>query len=241
MGSLVGAKKNAAAQRGMSVEEYEAKLAGGEKWCSFGKHWVPRKGFHRDASRGDGLTTVCAGCCRTRANGRAGRRRSDDPLGFREKGRTAVKAWRDANPEKQAAITERHRKKYPEKNAAYLRARYAANPALFKEAASRHRELHPEKHIWWRARRRAVARGLPFDLEIEDIRIPVTCPVLGIRLNTTIGSGQSDNSPSIDRLDSSKGYVRGNVYIISMKANRIKNDATVEDLEKVLDYMRRTP
>lgn len=79
-------------------------------------------------------------------------------------------------------------------------------------------------------------RELPFNLEESDIVIPDVCPVLGIPIYFGSGNGPKHNSPSLDRLVPSKGYVKGNVNIISQKANRIKNDATLDELRKVYEW-----
>lgn len=89
-----------------------------------------------------------------------------------------------------------------------------------------------EYSMWARAKRRAQQENLPFDLEPGDINIPETCPVFGWKLE--IGEGESqDASPSLDRLIPDKGYVRDNVWVISHLANRIKNNATLEQLSAV--------
>ena len=88
------------------------------------------------------------------------------------------------------------------------------------------------------AKARANRDGLPFDLTREDIVVPDVCPVLGIPLY--VGDrNQHDNAPSLDRKDSTQGYVKSNVVVISYRANRIKNDATIEELEKVLAYSKQ--
>ena len=70
----------------------------------------------------------------------------------------------------------------------------------------------------------------------EDIpEIPKYCPVLGIEIKSNTTNAPLDSSPSLDRIDSSKGYIKGNVRIISNRANRIKSDATIEELRKVLE------
>ncbi len=89
---------------------------------------------------------------------------------------------------------------------------------------------------------RAKSRGVEWDLDFDDIHWPEFCPVLGIELD--YGASWQDKSarecaPSFDRLDAAKGYVKGNVAIISMRANRIKNDATAEELVKVADWTTR--
>jgi hypothetical protein len=61
--------------------------------------------------------------------------------------------------------------------------------------------------------------------------------VLGIPLQ--IGTGdKTDNSPSLDRIVPSKGYVIGNIEVMSDKANRIKTNASLEEIEKVVIYLR---
>lgn len=67
------------------------------------------------------------------------------------------------------------------------------------------------------------------------------CPVLGIPLidgSKLIGCSRPDNLAELDRLIPDKGYVKGNVHWISRRANRIKSDATVEELEKIISYMK---
>ena len=85
------------------------------------------------------------------------------------------------------------------------------------------------------ARRTAKKIGVPFDITIDDIFIPEFCPVLGIKLIRT-RMCRNDATPSIDRIIPKKGYVRENIMVISMRANRIKTDATFEELIKVADF-----
>lgn len=92
------------------------------------------------------------------------------------------------------------------------------------------------------AKYRAKRRGIEFTITPADIEMPAKCPVLGI----DIEHGNSDQSltardcaPSLDRRDNQKGYLPGNVRVISWRANRLKNDATVEELEAVLRYMKK--
>lgn len=84
--------------------------------------------------------------------------------------------------------------------------------------------------IYW-ARKRAKKQDIECTITVGDF-IPIThCPLLGIKLNfSATGRGFHDDSPSIDRIDPSKGYVPGNVWIISSRANRIKSNATLDEL-----------
>lgn len=79
---------------------------------------------------------------------------------------------------------------------------------------------------------------LPCDIEVDDLApFPLKCPVLGIDIDYfKKGKGGSNNSPSIDRMDPSLGYVKGNVRIISQKANRLKQDASVKEQMQLLCY-----
>lgn len=87
------------------------------------------------------------------------------------------------------------------------------------------------------ARTRAKRGGLAFALTKEDILIPAVCPIFGIQLE--IGSRQRhDNSPSLDQLVPGLGYTPENIRVISWRANRIKCDGTLEELEKIVTYMR---
>ena len=114
------------------------------------------------------------------------------------------------------------------------RAAYNEQMAAYMREARRAR---PEVHMLARVRARAKAKGLAFNLTAEDITIPKRCPILGIPL--VVGDGTAnDNSPELDRINNRKGYVRGNVHVISRRANRIKNDATLAELEKIASYLR---
>lgn len=81
-------------------------------------------------------------------------------------------------------------------------------------------------------------------LLLANTDIPDTCPILGIKLNYD-GTGiegnwsRNDNSPSLDKIIPSLGYTKGNIQIISWRANRIKNDSTPEELMRIALYMQK--
>lgn len=86
-----------------------------------------------------------------------------------------------------------------------------------------------------RAKSRAKKLGIPFNLEPNEVIIPEVCPVLGIPLVTYQGKrGYHPNSASLDRIDPNGGYCRGNVRVISARANLLKNNATLAELRAVL-------
>jgi len=88
------------------------------------------------------------------------------------------------------------------------------------------------------ARRRALKKGIPFNLKKNDLEIPEKCPILEIDL--FFGDKKpSNNSPSLDRIVPEKGYVKGNVKIISNKANTIKSFGTAEEHRKIAEYIEK--
>lgn len=112
----------------------------------------------------------------------------------------------------------------------------AKDPDYWNRRNRQSRDRYPERHMVHRARRRAKQRGLDFDLEVSDIIIPTHCPVLGIPLVPTSHGRNQDDTPTLDRIIGARGYVKGNVEVISWKANRLKGDATPEELRRLADY-----
>ena len=102
-----------------------------------------------------------------------------------------------------------------------------------REYLWRRRQSMPDREVWSRAKKRASARGVAFDLPVEAVIIPPNCPVLGIPL---CSDGQrSSGSPSLDRIDPALGYVPGNVRVISDKANRLKGARDIAQLQACAD------
>ena len=102
-----------------------------------------------------------------------------------------------------------------------------------------HKRRHPERYLLANAKRRAQAKGVPFSLEEKDIVIPENCPVLGFRLTVCATMAQRPDSASIDEIIPGLGYVPGNVAVISFRANSLKRDGTHEELELLVDWLRR--
>lgn len=78
----------------------------------------------------------------------------------------------------------------------------------------------------------AKMKNLEHSITKNDITVPTHCPLLGIELfyGHSYGAGHNQNAPSLDRIDSTKGYIPGNVWVISRKANTMKSNATKEEL-----------
>lgn len=94
------------------------------------------------------------------------------------------------------------------------------NPEKYKKERRKYVKNYPIKSLLRNAKTRAKKKNLLFMLEKEDIIIPKFCPVLGI----------------LDRIDAKLEYVKGNVKVISWRANNLKRDATLEELKKIVNY-----
>lgn len=95
----------------------------------------------------------------------------------------------------------------------YYARRKAENPQLFMWKQAKHRAKYDYKNM-------------DFTIEVEDIVLPEVCPYLGVGFIPL----DKDYGYSLDRIDSSKGYVKENIRVISYKANRMKSDATEQEL-----------
>jgi len=91
-----------------------------------------------------------------------------------------------------------------------------------------------EKRIFNRAKARAKRNDIGFTITLEDIILPDVCPVF----KEPFIYGDVNWTYSIDRTDNENGYHPGNVVIMSNLANRLKNSASADDLQKVVDYLR---
>lgn len=94
---------------------------------------------------------------------------------------------------------------------------------------------NPERMLWQAARDRARRDGYEHTITIEDINIPEFCPLLGIRLERGEGiGGVQGSSPTLDKITPKLGYIKGNVWVISARANTLKNDATLQELQMLV-------
>ena len=112
---------------------------------------------------------------------------------------------------------------------------YENNREEQKRKARQRRQDEPVKHLLIAIKSRSRVAGVPFEIDESHLPLPTHCPILGIPL--VVGGKLRDDSPSVDKIIPSLGYVPGNVAIISMKANRMKSDSSVEDLRKIINYI----
>lgn len=130
-----------------------------------------------------------------------------------------------------------HRSKYR----GWAKAYYARNRDKVKAQVRTYKEQEREKaqkahlfsrHIWTGLKARAAKLGVEFAVLREDYPIPDVCPALNISLDRS----DRNHTPSLDRIDNSKGYVPGNVVVVSCKANTIKRDLSLGELQQLAGF-----
>jgi len=98
---------------------------------------------------------------------------------------------------------------------------------------------NPKTYILARLKQSARLRNIYFKLYESDLGdLPKFCPVLGIKLNYS-GTRHSANSASVDRIDNTKGYIPGNIIIVSHRVNHLKNDATWQELLQIVKFYKK--
>lgn len=115
---------------------------------------------------------------------------------------------------------------------------YHKNKALICAGLREKYTRNPVRNLFNAAKNRAKLGGIPFDITVDDVVVPDLCPVLGIPLVVNKRAAKF-NSPTLDRIIGDLGYVRGNVMVISYRANTIKSDATVTELRRMADFYER--
>ena len=129
------------------------------------------------------------------------------------------------------------------------RANYHKNKASYRATQKRYAikiqnlaysdKIIQAKSLVKTARHRAKVLNLEFNITYEDVPIPDLCPMLNISLIRSKGKGASPNSASIDRIDPNKGYVKGNVHVISYRANTIKSNANLSELQQIVKFLEQ--
>lgn len=139
------------------------------------------------------------------------------------------------NPEKYKRYYEANRDKFREASRKHESSpeRKAYKAALYQEFKSR----APEYIMLKNAQARANHLGLAFNIEQADIQIPTFCPILEIPLFVSRGK-VGPNSPTLDRVDTTQGYIKGNVRVISHAANSRKSDLTFRQIERLFLYSK---
>lgn len=96
-------------------------------------------------------------------------------------------------------------------------------------------ELKHKQKLLKSIKKRSKEKNIDFNLTLADIKIPKICPVLNIPI--IISPFSYINSPSVDKIDPTKGYTKDNVQVISMRANTLKNNSSMDELNIIINYL----
>ena len=156
----------------------------------------------------------------------AARKKAADPEAYRLAAIAATARYVAKNPEKVKAAVKRSRQK-PERQPKIKASRRA------------YRSRNIVRMLFNESRARAKVRGVEFTITLADIPPMGThCPLLGHPFGERVFGTRSHNTPSIDRIDPTKGYVPGNIWVVGYRANLIKNSGTAEEHEMIAAAMR---
>lgn len=224
-----------------------------QKRCPKCKKIKLKSSFHKNKAKPDGLCTECKSChCKATRDYNVENKEkiSKQHKKYVKKNRPRIrirhKRWRDNNKDKVLGYTFKRKKVKSEYDKNWWQKLLPEEKSKKMQATNKNRdkftENNPELIIYRTAKKRAQRNNMIFDLDIQDICIPDVCPVLGIKLNKKVykkGTNQrlKDCRPSIDRIDNNLGYIQSNIIIISLRANRLKSDATSQEITALARWM----
>jgi hypothetical protein len=117
--------------------------------------------------------------------------------------------------------------------------KYLLRPDYYKarerERSFNLRSENPLKALYYGVKERCVATGTDFNIELNDLVATEVCPVLKTEYRV-----RTQYAMSVDRIDPTKGYLKGNVQIISKKANTMKCNASPSELLKFAEWVNKT-
>lgn len=153
-------------------------------------------------------------------------------MGFRtkEQQRKYNQTYKEKNRKKISLNKKKYATDNKDKIKIYREKFYLKNKDKLNEQMKTYYKDNRNVYLFLKSKRRAREDGIEFNISIEDIVIPEYCPLLNIKLTNELGYGQLKTNSSIDRIDSTKGYVKGNIQVISRQANTMKSNATREEL-----------
>ena len=209
-------------------EEYRTRV---EKVCPTCKESKTRDGFYKRAGSVDGMSVECRVCDDRRGKNRRKKLKTEEKQHITHQVCSHCGIDKDIHCYTHSSQIKTGYSTF---------CRDCASKKFNNYASTNENRI---KILLQRIRSKCNKENIPFDLDITDIVIPDVCPVFGIplRFGGTRGyySTATEGSPSVDRIDSTGGYVKGNIVIVSWRANRIKGNATAEELRLLADFYNK--
>ena len=134
------------------------------------------------------------------------------------------------------------KRNYREENSEQMRINWSSNAKKYRERR-RGEEVYVLRQLLKGAKARAKAKGLPFDLTMEWLETmvishcPITLEPIDWTRDQVVAGKPGQNSPSIDKNKPELGYVQANCAIVSFRGNTIKNNGTIDEHRRVVQYM----
>ena len=148
----------------------------------------------------------------------------------------STKEWYQNNKEQVKAKAKQYYHDNKEKVLEDVKKYREANRPKIQEKGREYYRRKLKNRLLNSARARSRKYGYEFNLTEADIILPKYCPLLGIEMFVTESrKGSKHSSFSLDRIDSSKGYTKDNVWVISHMANSMKSDSNYEDFKKMAE------
>ena len=128
-------------------------------------------------------------------------------------------------------------KEWRRKNSEHIEEYIATKYGGWAERSRMYKERCPARVLLNSAKRRAKDKKFEFNIEVSDINIPTMCPILDIPILRVYTEGKkagpTPNSPSLDRIDNTKGYDFDNIQFVSTEVNMIRNSLSMKDFLKM--------
>jgi hypothetical protein len=122
------------------------------------------------------------------------------------------------------------------RHASVVKKKDTKSCGCWRDKWDRKRGQDPRVRMFLGARERSKKKNMEFTITKEDIIIPDKCPLLGIDIIPN--AKDRKHSPSLDRIDSNRGYTPDNIWVVSSRANTLKNDATLQELELLVENLK---
>jgi len=149
---------------------------------------------------------------------------------YYENNKNYTALYRENNKQKIKEVKKKWYQENKERLKVKLKEYKLKFPGKLAENRRRWADKNVEKRMFHSAKYRATKENILFNLKVSDIVVPSKCPILNIEFKHDNRRNAKYNSPSLDRIDNSKGYIQGNVQVVSYRANTMKGDASPEEL-----------
>jgi hypothetical protein len=107
----------------------------------------------------------------------------------------------------------------------------------YQEVEKKFGDIQTKQYLISSARKRAKEFGIECSITPGDLEITHVCPIM-LQPMSRFKDKMNNYSYTLDRIDSTKGYVKGNVRVISWRANWLKGNLTLDQAERLVKYMR---